>query len=60
MTATLTHVGKQFQQDWTGQLEPEAILTACHGAAYRWRERTLGFCRKFSFGTHLGYDLPLR
>src|SRR2546421_4155778 len=41
MTATLTHVVKQFQQDWTGQLEPEAILTACRGAAYRWRERTL-------------------
>src|SRR5919198_5248183 len=41
MTATLTHVVKQFQQDWTGQLEPEAILTACRGVAYRWRERTL-------------------
>jgi Transposase DDE domain len=41
MTATLTHVVKQFQQDWTGQLEPEAILTACRGAAYRWRERML-------------------
>src|SRR2546423_15520947 len=41
MTATLTHVVKQFQQDWTGQLEPEAILTACRDAAYRWRERTL-------------------
>jgi hypothetical protein len=41
MTATLTHVVKQFQQDWTSQLEPEAILTACRGAAYRWRERTL-------------------
>ena len=25
MTATLTQVVKQFQQDWTGQLEPEAI-----------------------------------
>jgi hypothetical protein len=32
---------KHLQQDWTGQLEPEAILTACRGAAYRWRERTL-------------------
>jgi Transposase DDE domain len=41
MTATLTHVVKQFQQDWTSQLEPEAILTTCRGAAYRWRERTL-------------------
>jgi hypothetical protein len=41
MPATLTQVVKQFQQDWTGQLEPEAILTACRGIAYRWRERTL-------------------
>ena len=23
-------------------------------------QRLRGFCRKFSFGTHLGYDLPLR
>ena len=41
MTATLTQVVKQFQQDWTSQLEPDAILTACRGVAYRWRERTL-------------------
>src|SRR5919205_814234 len=41
MTATLTQVIKQFQQDWTSQLEPNAILTACRDAAYRWRERTL-------------------
>jgi hypothetical protein len=41
MTVTLTQVVKQFQQDWTSQLEPEAILTACRGVAYRWRERTL-------------------
>src|SRR5207245_5126375 len=41
MTATVTQVVKQFQQDWTGQLEPDAILTACRGVAYRWRERTL-------------------
>jgi Transposase DDE domain len=40
MTATLTQVVKQFQQDWTAQLEPDAILTACRDAAYRWRERT--------------------
>ena len=44
MTATLTQVVKQFQQDWTGQLEPEAILMACRGVAYRWRERTLWTC----------------
>src|SRR5215212_10992133 len=41
MTATLTQVVKQCQQDWTRQLEPEAILTACRDVAYRWRERTL-------------------
>jgi hypothetical protein len=41
MTATLTQVVKQFQQDWTGQLEPDAILTACRDVAYRWRERML-------------------
>src|SRR5215467_8442683 len=41
MTATLTQVVKQFQQDWASQLEPEAILTACRGIAYQWRERTL-------------------
>ncbi len=41
MTATLTQVVKQFQQDWTNQLAPEAIRTACRDSAYRWRERTL-------------------
>jgi hypothetical protein len=41
MTATLAHVVKQFQQDWSSQLEPDAILTACRGVAYRWRARTL-------------------
>jgi len=40
MTVTLTQVVKQFQQDWTTQLAPEAIRTACRDAAYRWRERT--------------------
>jgi hypothetical protein len=41
MTVTRPQVGKQFPQDWTSPLEPEAILTACRGAAYRWRERPL-------------------
>ena len=41
MPATITHVVKQFQQQWTDQLAPEAILTACRGVAYRWRERSL-------------------
>jgi hypothetical protein len=41
MTVTITQVVKQFQQDWISQLEPEAILAACRGVAYRWRERTI-------------------
>lgn len=41
MTATRTQIVKQLQQDWTGQLESEASLTACRDVAYRWRERTL-------------------
>jgi hypothetical protein len=41
MTATRTQVVKQFQQDWTSQLGPDAIVTACRSAASRWRERTL-------------------
>jgi hypothetical protein len=35
MPAPLTQVVNQFQQDGTGQLEPEASLTACRGIAYR-------------------------
>jgi len=42
MTVTITQVVKQFQQDWTNQLAPEAIRTACRGVAYRGRERTRG------------------
>ncbi len=41
MPATLTQVVKQFQQDWTAQLEPEAILNACHNVGYEWRDRCL-------------------
>ena len=41
MTATITQVIKQFQQEWTSQFEPDAILAACRGVTYRWRERTL-------------------
>ena len=41
MTATITQGIKQFQQEWTSQLEPDAILAACRGVTYRWRERTL-------------------
>ncbi len=41
MPATLTQVVKQFQQDWTAQLEPDAILQVCHEVGYQWRERCL-------------------
>ena len=41
MPATLTQVVKQFQQDWTAQLAPRAILKACHAVGYAWRERCL-------------------
>jgi hypothetical protein len=41
MPATLTQVVKQFQQEWTTQLEPEAILSICHDVGYEWRERCL-------------------
>lgn len=37
--ATLTQVVKQFQQEWTTQLEPEAIFSVCHDIGYEWRER---------------------
>lgn len=41
MTATITQVVKECQQDGTNQIAPEAIWTACRDAAYQWRERTL-------------------
>ena len=41
MPATLTQVVKQFQQEWTAQLEPDAILNACHDVGYEWRDRCL-------------------
>ena len=41
MPTTLTQVVKQFQQDWTTQLEPDAILTACQEVGYVWRDRCL-------------------
>ena len=41
MPATLTQVVTQFQQDWTAQLEPDAILKVCHDVGYEWRERCL-------------------
>jgi hypothetical protein len=41
MPATVTQVVKQFQQDWTRQLEPDAIRRACYDIAYQWRQRML-------------------
>jgi hypothetical protein len=41
MPATLTQVVKQFQQDWTAQLEPDAILKVCQDVGYEWRDRCL-------------------
>ncbi len=41
MPATLTQVVKQFRQDWTAQLEADAILKVCHDVGYAWRERCL-------------------
>lgn len=41
MTLTITEVVKQFKQDWTTQLEPDAILAACRRVGYKWRERCL-------------------
>jgi hypothetical protein len=41
MPAIVTHIAKQFQQDWTRQLEPDAIRQACHDIAYQWRQRLL-------------------
>ena len=41
MPAILTQVVKQFQQEWTTQLEPAAILSACQDVGYAWRDRCL-------------------
>ena len=41
MPATVTQVVKQFQQDWTRQLEPDAIRSACRDIGYQWRQRLL-------------------
>ncbi len=32
---------KQFQQDWTRQLAPDAIRSACRDSGYLWRQRLL-------------------
>ena len=42
MTGIITDVVKQFKQDWTSRIEPDAILAACREAGYTWRDRVLG------------------
>ena len=41
MTINITDVVRQFKADWTSQLEPAAIIAACHESNHRWRNRTL-------------------
>src|SRR5215475_12902946 len=41
MPATVSQVVKQFQQDWTRQLEPDAIRSACRDIGHQWRQRLL-------------------
>ena len=41
MPATVSHVVKPCQQDWTRQLEPDAIRGACRDIDYLWRQRLL-------------------
>jgi hypothetical protein len=41
MPATVSYVVKQFQQDWTCELEPDAIRGACHDIGYQWRQHLL-------------------
>jgi hypothetical protein len=41
MPATVSHVVKQFQQDWTRQLAPDTIRSACRDLGYLGRQRVL-------------------
>ena len=41
MTETVSYVVKQFQRDWTRQLERDDIGSACHDIGYQWRQRLL-------------------
>ena len=41
MPATVSQVVKQFQQEWTRQLEPDAIRSACRDIGHQWRQRLL-------------------
>jgi hypothetical protein len=41
MPATVSHLGRPFQQDRTRRLEVDAIQSACHATGYRWRQRLL-------------------
>lgn len=41
MPGTVSHAVKQFQHDWTHQLEPEANPSACHDIGYQWLQHLL-------------------
>lgn len=42
MVHSITDLVKRFKQDWTAELEPEMIETACREVGHVWTERTLG------------------
>jgi hypothetical protein len=44
----------------TVDFQNEATYFQLLGDGKAFVECVIGFCRKFSFGTPLGYDLPLR
>lgn len=41
MTGTITNVVKQFKNNWTTLLEPEAIQAACRQLGHQWRDSLL-------------------
>jgi hypothetical protein len=42
MVARVTAMLQRFKMDWTTQLQPEAIISACKEAGYTsWRDRVL-------------------
>ncbi len=41
MVPSIAEVVRQFKQNWTSQLEPQAIENACREAGLTWRDRLL-------------------
>jgi hypothetical protein len=41
MVPSISEVVRQFKQNWTSQLEPQAIENACREAGLKWRDRLL-------------------